>query len=59
MTASIQIVTHKLFMIFSSPLPLKMKKLDNVRINNYLSEFVGYTPNLSHVNFLLRTGNTV
>ena len=45
-------------MIFSSSLPLKMKSLENVRINEYLSEFVGYTPNLSNVNFLVSTGDT-
>ena len=25
-----------------------------MRINNYLSEFVGYTPKFSHVNFLVQ-----
>jgi hypothetical protein len=35
----------QVIMFFSAPLPLKMKRLDNVRINNHLSEFVGYKPN--------------
>jgi hypothetical protein len=36
----------QVIMIFSAPLPLKMKRLGNVRINNHISEFVDYTPKI-------------